>query len=458
MKLTIAQAARIMGTTVPDPAPSTLVTGASIDSRKIRRGDLFIALKGEILDGHDFVGDALMRGAAAAVVAEVQTGADPARQIVVDSPAEGLMALSAWVREAVDPVVVGITGSTGKTSVKDLLASILRPRRQIVASEGSFNNELGVPLTLLRIRSETEVVICEMGARGVGQIKLLCDLARPRVGVVTNVGVTHFELFGSQEAIAHAKAELVRSLPEDGAAVLNADDRLVKAMASDTAADVLTYGYGRDAWLRAEEVTGDHLGRPSFRMVGGGEQVWVSLGVSGLHQVMNSLAASAAALALGLTMEECRLGLEGAEVSAWRMETRQVQGAVVVNDAYNANPTSVASALETCAGMVSSGGRLIAVLGYMAELGAIETAEHRRIGALAAASAHKLVVVGTLAAAIAEGAEEAGMTDVTRVENRDEAVEAVGELAAGDVLLVKGSRVAALETVAQMVEERMVPA
>lgn len=458
MRLTIEQAARIMGGTALNPDPSAVVTGASIDSRKVRTGDLFFALKGERADGHTFVPDALMQGAAAAVVTEVRSDADPGRQILVDSPAEGMIALAGWVRNMVNPVVVGITGSTGKTSVKDLLASILRPKRRIVAAEGSFNNELGVPLTLLQIRPDTEIAVCEMGARGLGQIKLLCDLARPQVGVVTNVGVTHFELFGSQEAIANAKAELVRSLPDSGAAVLNADDRLVRAMAGDTKGEVLTYGIDQDAWLRAEGVSSDDLGRPSFRMVSGDQRVEVSLGVSGLHQVSNSLAASAAALALGVTLEECREGLIAATLSSWRMETRQVQGAVVVNDAYNANPTSMASALETCASMVAPGGRLIAVLGYMAELGAIEAAEHRRVGELAAATAHRLVVVGSLAEPIAAGAEQAGLSDVIRVNGRDEAVDAIGRLAAGDVLLVKGSRIAALETVARIVEERMVPA
>jgi UDP-N-acetylmuramoyl-tripeptide--D-alanyl-D-alanine ligase len=458
VRLTIEQAARIMGGTAPNPDPSAVVTGASIDSRKIRTGDLFFALKGERVDGHTFVPDALMQGAAAAVVVEVRNDVDSGRQILVHSPAEGMIALAGWVRDMVNPVVVGITGSTGKTSVKDLLASILRPKRRIVASEGSFNNELGVPLTLMQIRSDTEVAVCEMGARGLGQIKLLCDLARPQVGVVTNVGVAHFELFGSQEAIANAKAELVRSLPEGGAAVLNADDRLVRAMAGDTKGEVLTYGIDQDAGLRAEGVRADNLGRPSFRMVRGDQEVEVSLGVSGLHQVSNSLAASAAALALGLTLEECREGLIAARLSSWRMEIRQVQGAVVVNDAYNANPTSMASALETCGWMVAPGGRLIAVLGYMAELGAIEAAEHYRVGELAAATVHRLVVVGSLAAPIAEGAEQAGLTDVIRVNGRDEAVDAIGRLAAGDVLLVKGSRIAALESVAGMVEERMVPA
>jgi UDP-N-acetylmuramoyl-tripeptide--D-alanyl-D-alanine ligase len=455
VKLTIEQAARIVGGRVAPPGGSATIAGAAIDSRKLKSGDLFFALKGERLDGHDFVRDALLQGAAAAVVTDLRSDADPRRQIVVDSGVAALSALAGWVRDVVNPMVVGITGSNGKTSVKDLLASILKPHRNVVASHGSFNNELGLPLTLLQIRDDTEIVVCEMGARGLGQIKLLCDLARPGVGAVTNVGVSHYELFGSQEAIANTKAELVRSLPEGGAAVLNADDPLVRAMASETVADVLTYGYGPDAWLRAEAVTFDKMGRPSFRMVREDRNVCVSLSVSGIHQVANSLAAAACALALGLTLEQCRAGLESAELSPWRMQTSVAAGVVIVNDAYNASPTSTASALSSCAAMLPSGARLVAVLGYMAELGEIEAAEHRRVGALAAASAAKVVVVGERAAPIADGAVEAGLDDVVRVATPQEAVDAIGKVSPGDVVLVKGSRVAGLEGVAEVLEDRL---
>ena len=453
MRLNLEQAARIVKGRIAHPDKSVAVAGASIDSRTVKPGELFFALKGEWLDGHDFVQDALLKGAAGAVVTALQDQSDRTRQILVDDALAAMNALAGWVRDAGSPVVVGITGSTGKTSVKDLLASILRPHRKVVASEGSFNNELGLPLTLMRIRPDTDVVVCEMGARGPGQIKLLCDLARPAIGTVTNVGVTHFELFGSQEAIANTKAELVRSLPEGGSAILNADDPLVSAMAGQTKAEVLFYGSGKDAWLRAEAVTFDGLGRPSFRMLRGSRRVSVSLPVSGQHQVSNALAASASALALGLTLEDCRDGLEQAQLSRWRMQTSEVAGVVLVNDAYNANPTSMASALTSCVAMVRPGGRLVAVLGYMAELGAIELSEHRRVGALAAAAANRLVIVGEAAAPIAEGAREAGLAEVIQVAAPEEAVEATGPLARGDVVLVKGSRVAGLESVVELLEQ-----
>jgi UDP-N-acetylmuramoyl-tripeptide--D-alanyl-D-alanine ligase len=324
-----------------------------------------------------------------------------------------------------------------------------------VASHRSFNNELGVPLTLLTTKVETRVVICEMGARGLGQIKVLCELARPQIGIVTNVGVTHYEQFGSREAIAEAKGELVRSIPEGGAAILNADDPLVMGMASRVQAEILTFGVAEKAWLWAQSARADRLGRATFRMVRGRETVWVSLPVSGGHQVSNALAASAASLALGLSLEDCRVGLERAVLSPWRMQVEVADGVVLVNDAYNANPTSVASALYSCAAMASGQGTFVAVLGYMAELGEIEVAEHRRIGALAASLATKLVVVGSRAEPIAVGAREAGMDDVVLVSHASAAVEAIGDLRPGDVLLVKGSRVAALEDLVERVKERV---
>lgn len=454
MNVTHSEASRIMGGTLTRSQGSEKIRGAaSIDTRSLVEGDLFFAMPGEVVDGHEFVKEAIQKGAAAAVVTREVEGAGP--QIVVADATAAMVRLAVWVRDTINPVVVGITGSTGKTSVKDLLESIVGRVRPTVASRGSFNNELGLPLTLLRIKVGTEVVICEMGARGPGQIKALCELARPHVGVVTNVGVTHFETFGSQEAITSAKAELVQALPEGGAAVLNADDPRVAGMGSVGGAS-LTYGLSQGSWLRAESVTMDKLGRPSFRMMRGSDGEWVSLAVSGQHQVHNALAASAAALALGLTLEDCRMGLEAAEISAWRMETVEVEGVVIVNDAYNANPTSVRSALTTCAAMVPEGGRFVAVLGYMAELGELEMFEHRQIGALAASVAHRLVVVGSRAAGITAGALDAGMTDVVSIDRADEADCAVKDLAAGDVVLIKGSRVAALENVARRLGERLI--
>ncbi len=436
MRLTLGEVARISGATLVGGAAATPVTRISVDSRRAEPGDLFVALRGEFTDGHAFVEAALRAGAAAAMVTRPVEGRGAALGpvLVVEDPLAALRALGAWVRDVADPIVAGITGSTGKTSTKDLLASVAGVKFRTVAAERSQNNELGA-----------------------GQIRDLCAYVRPQIGIVTNVGVTHYEQFGSVDAIVAAKSELVAALPEGGVAVLNADDPAVAGMAGATAAEVLTYGLaggvapaGR-VWLRAEAVEVDAFGRPSFRLVRGHEHRNVALGISGRHQVANALAAAAAGLALGMSLDEVSLGLERAKSSPWRMEVTERGGVVTVNDAYNANPTSVAAALGTCAEMVPPGGRLLAVLGYMAELGDLERLEHERAGALAAQSAHRLVVVGERAAPMANGARLAGLGDVVLVPQAagiDGVLEALGDLRAGDVVLVKASRVAALERLA----------
>jgi UDP-N-acetylmuramoyl-tripeptide--D-alanyl-D-alanine ligase len=447
MRLTLGEVARIAGGKLVGGAPATMATRVCIDSRRAGPGDLFVALPGEFVDGHDFVATALRSGAVAAIVGHRPEG-EGGPLVVVEDPLAALRALATWVRDVADPLVAGITGSTGKTSTKDLLAAVAGMRFRTVAADRSHNNELGVPLTLLRTNEDTEVLVCELGARGLGQIRDLCTYVRPQIGVVTNVGVTHYEQFGSVEAIAEAKSELVAALPEGGTAVLNADDPRVAAMASVTAAEVLTFGLSAGAWLRAEAVEVDPAGRPSFRLVRGNELRRVSLGVSGRHQVANALAAAVAGLALGLSLDEVHAGLEMARSSPWRMEVTERGGVVIVNDAYNANPTSVAAALDTCAAMVRPGGRLLAVLGYMAELGELEVPEHERAGALAAQSVQRLVVVGERAAPMATGARRAGLEDTSVVAGVDGALAALAELRRGDVVLVKASRVAGLERLA----------
>jgi UDP-N-acetylmuramoyl-tripeptide--D-alanyl-D-alanine ligase len=368
---------------------------------------------------------------------------------------DALLWLAADERRSMAGHVVGITGSTGKTSVKDLAAAVLATRFRTAASPRSFNTGVGVPLTLLNAPPDAEAVVCEMGSRGPGHIAALCEVARPEVGVVTNVGLAHMEMFRTAEAVADAKAELVEALAGDGVAVLNADDPVVATFGRRTRARVLRFGTAEDADVRAEDLTLDRRGRPSFtlRTPGGTERV--ELAVPGEHMAWNALAAAAAGTALGLSAGECAAGLKEARVSAWRMEVFDTAaGVTVVNDAYNANPASMAAALKAARWMAGRG-RCVAVLGEMAELGPIAAREHARVGELVARlGVEELVVVGENARLIASGAEREGVEPgrISVCDSVEDAIEDVRTLARpGDVVLVKGSRVAGLERVAEAI-------
>ncbi|HEX2047696.1 MAG TPA: UDP-N-acetylmuramoyl-tripeptide--D-alanyl-D-alanine ligase [Acidimicrobiales bacterium] len=406
------------------------VEGAAIDSRLVRGGELFVALRGE-RDGHDFVGAAFDAGASAALVA-VEVGREPA--VVVPDTALALTALAAAARTRLEARVVGITGSVGKTSTKDLLAAALARRWRVSASPKSFNNELGVPLTVLNAPDDTEALVVEMGARGKGHVAALCAVARPLVGVVTTVGVSHSEFFGTVEDIVEAKGELVEALPPEGTAVLNAEVAPVAGMAARTSARVLRFGLEQGD-VRAEDVALDEGLRPSFRLRSPWGDAAVRLGVRGHHQIPNALAAAAAALACDTPLDVVAAGLGDARLSPWRMQLeRAPSGVLVLNDAYNANPLSTEAALRALAALPAE--RRTAVLGIMAELGDVGPAEHARIGALAEALGIRVLAV----AAPDYGGEQ--------VADAEEALERVGRLGPGDAVLVKGSRAAGLETVA----------
>ncbi|MGH2675974.1 MAG: UDP-N-acetylmuramoyl-tripeptide--D-alanyl-D-alanine ligase, partial [Actinomycetota bacterium] len=343
--------------------------------------------------------------------------------------------------------------SSGKTSVKDLAAAVLATRHRVHASPRSFNTEVGVPLTLLNVPAGAEVIVCEMGSRGPGHIARLCEVGRPRIGVVTNVGPAHLEMFGSIGAVADAKAELVESLPPDGTAVLNADDPIVRGFHGRTEARALRFGVAPDADVRGEDVTLDGMGIPSFTLHTPEGSERVELAVPGEHMAWNALAAAAVGVALGLTAGECAIGLKEARVSPWRMEvTEGANGIRIVNDAYNANPASMAAALKAARWMAREG-RCVAVLGHMAELGSASAEEHERVGELAARlGIDLLVVVGEAARLIGVGAVREGVEPdrVLHCDTLDEAVDAVRSVGRpGDVVLVKGSRVAGLERVVE---------
>ena len=427
------------------------IRGVSTDSRDAEPGELFVALTGERVDGHTFLETAREKGAAALV--STPSGAMP--EVIVGDTAAALLALASDEREKVNATIVGITGSTGKTSVKDLTASVLASRFRVHASPRSFNTEVGVPLTLLNAPPDAEVIVVEMGSRGPGHIATLCEVARPRIGVVTSVGLAHMEMFRTIDVVAAAKAELVEALPGDGIAVLNGDDRIVRGFDARTDASVVRYGLAKDADVRGEEVTLDPDGRPSFTLNSREGTERIELPIPGEHMVGNALAAAAVGISLGLSPGECAAGLKDARLSPWRMEVFEgADGIRVVNDAYNANPSSMAAALKAARWMARDG-RSIAVLGEMAELGDHSASEHEHVGELLARlGIDHLIVVGDRAVAIAIGAEREGVEPerILRVDTADAAAKAVRNLARkGDVVLLKGSRVAGLERVAEAI-------
>jgi UDP-N-acetylmuramoyl-tripeptide--D-alanyl-D-alanine ligase len=441
--MTLAVVAEAVGGALVDADPAAVVSGpVEYDSRRVGPGGLFAAFAGANVDGHDFAEAAYAAGA----VAVLGTRAAPGPSIVVADPLEALAALArALVDRLPELTIVGITGSSGKTSTKDLTAQLLARLGPAVAPAGSLNNELGLPHTVLRADPQTRFLVLEMGARGAGHIRYLCGIAPPRVGVVLNVGVAHIGEFGSVEAIEAAKGELVEALPARGVAVLNADDERVWAMAGRTKARVIGYGESPAAAVRAVDVRLDPRGRPAFTLVADGDPVPVELGLTGRHQVGNALAAAAVARAQGMALAELGPALGDLRlVSTRRMDVfDRPDGVTVIDDSYNANPASTAAALRALADL-GSGRRRIAVLGYLAELGAYERAGHEEVGRLAAQlGVERIVVVGAGAGPIHDGATavtEWGGVSV-QVSGQEEAVALLrAELRPGDVVLVKGSR------------------
>ncbi|WP_342665983.1 UDP-N-acetylmuramoyl-tripeptide--D-alanyl-D-alanine ligase [Nocardioides aequoreus] len=466
--MTLGELAGVVGGVVADGDPGLVVAGpAFLDSRTPEPDGLFVAFAGEQADGHAYAAAAVAAGAAA-VLGSRPTGVPT---VVVDDARAALQELArVQLRrlreqgghdghdEPGGPAVVAVTGSQGKTSAKDLLARVLGDARPTVATAGSFNNELGLPLTVLRATPQTRFLVLEMGARGLGHLTELCRVAPPDVSLVLNVGKAHLGEFGSRDNIARAKGEIVEALAPGGTAVLNADDPRVRGMdARRPEAAVLRFGTAADADVRVDGLELDDLGRPAFDLVHAGGTEHVAMRLLGAHQATNAAAAAAVALGLGLPLADVAASLREVEtLSRWRMElTERDDGLAVLNDAYNANPDSMRAALETLSGIGSrSGRRTVAVLGEMRELGADSDAEHRAVGALAAdLGVDDLVVVG--APALADGHDERrGAGATRRTATADEASAWLRQNVAGpDVVLVKASRGAALERVAQALLE-----
>ena len=414
--------------------PDVVVEGANFDSRLIRPGQLFVPVRGE-RDGHDFIEAALQAGAAATLSSRGVI--DGLATIEVADVEVAFAALGAAARGRLPDRVAGITGSVGKTSSKDLAAAILARRYVATANEKSFNNELGVPLTLVNASSDTEVTIVEMGARGDGHISDLCAIAQPTVAIVTAIELAHSEFMGGLDDIARAKGELVEALPVHGVALLNADNPRVAAMAQRTSARSITFGVtGGD--VHATNIVIDDDLRVRFDLHSEWGTASIRLGVRGVHHVGNALAAATLALLWDVPMADVVDGLEQAALSPWRMELHVSHSGVrVLNDAYNAGPASMEAALRAVAQL--PGARHHAVLGPMAELGAESAAAHAHVASVAAELGIRLIAFGT------DGYARAAAQTAHTI---DDAVAALGELGAEDSVLVKGSRVAGLERLA----------
>lgn len=448
---TVAKIASVVGGRVVDTdLTDAMVSSVTSDSRAVSPGSLFVALKGSTADGHDFATAAVAAGAVA-ILAERPVDA-PA--IVVD---DVLLALGKLARFHLDRLpeltVVAVTGSTGKTTCKDLTAGLLEDLGPTVAPPGSFNNELGLPMTVLSADRDTRFLVLEMGARGRGHIAYLCEVAPPKVGVELMVGTAHVGEFGGRDNIAAAKAELVEALPVSGTAILNVDDAEVMAMSALTQAHTVTFGTSSTADVWAEGVVSDALDRASFRLWTPSGHAQVTMRMPGSHLVPNALAAAAVAHVLGQSIDEIAAGLSRAVArSPWRMEVLETgDGVTVINDSYNASPESVAAALKSLAHM-AEGRRSWAVLGEMRELGEESESEHDAIGRLAVRlNVSRLVVVGTGARPIYLGAHLEGSwgEESVFVPDVDAAIEVLRrEVRSGDVVLVKASRSIGLDRVA----------
>ena len=434
MRFTATQIAEVTGGALVTDQPTGAdisCDGVSIDSRTVGAGALFVPIVAE-RDGHDFIEQALLAGAAAYLTSSEPVGGTA---IVVGDTQRALAALGRDARRRHGGAVIAITGSVGKTSVKDLAAAAIGIDLKVHASERSFNNELGVPLTLCNAPADTDVLIVEMGARGIGHIDDLCAIAEPTVGVVTWVGAVHTSEFGSIEAVARAKGELVQALPPTGTAVLNIDSPEVAAMDQISFAPVLTYG--KNAMVSATGIELDDELRPEFTVLVEGHRHRVTLPVHGVHHVSNALGAIAAAHAVGVPADRAAIGLRSAAMSPWRMELHQAEsGARIINDAYNANAISTEAALRSLAALRAD--RRVAVLGVMAELGDRHDQDHAAMTQLARELGIELIPYRELAYGPAP------------VATLDEAVDAIGRLGEGDAVLVKGSRVAGLEALADL--------
>jgi UDP-N-acetylmuramoyl-tripeptide--D-alanyl-D-alanine ligase len=433
------------------------VTGVSIDSRTLAVGEGFFAIKGHRLDGHGYLAEAAGRGSACLIVHELPDELPPNVPLVlVQDTTRALGRLAAWHRAKFTIPVVAVTGSNGKTTTKELIAAILATRWNTLKPEGSFNNQWGLPLTLLQLTPDHGALVVELGTNQPGEIAGLAALAVPTVGVVTVVAPVHTEFLGSIEGVREEKAGLVKALAPDGVAVLNADDARVASMARDTRARVLTYGTAASAELRAVGDVADGPDGLAFTVEHAGARQAIALHLSGRHNVINALAAAGAGLALGFDLAAIARGLAAAKPAKGRCVWRTAGEVRILDDTYNANPASVRAALDTVAAH-REGARLVVVLGDMLELGPGVEEAHREIGRYAAGAGSAVVVgMGTHARALVEAARTAGVREAQHTDTFEDTVAfLLKELAPGDLVLVKGSRGMRMERIVDALVARL---
>jgi len=446
--LPLSQVAQLAGGSISSGDQTVVVNKVSTDSRTLKSSELFVALRGENFDGHNFVESAAQIGAAGAIVESTWNGEIPKNFALIRAKdtLQAYQDLAANYRKSLTLKVVAITGSNGKTSTKDFTAAVLAHRFRVTKTEGNFNNHVGLPRTILEATSADEIGVWEIGMNHPGEIATLAKVAAPDVAIITNIGVAHIEFMGSREKIAEEKAALAEAVGADGAIILNADDLFTKTIASRARGKVILAGTNSGS-IQAAEITQSGTGA-DFTILEGAHRCRAQLSVPGLHMVQNALLAVAAGRAFGLSLEECAAGLVAAPLTRARSQIKDIGGVLFLDDSYNANPDSMKVALRTLVELDADGKR-IAVLGEMRELGDQSEHGHREVGETAAAlKIDQLIAIGDIAAAIADAAGQAGLRKTTIVKSTSEAAEVLGEIAApGDLVLIKGSRAARTEEV-----------
>lgn len=453
LPFTVGDAARVTAGDLLAGDEGKLIRGVSLDSRHTGPGDLFVALRGERVDGHSFVRDALHRGAVAALIQREVPFLKEEALLRVEDCQGALLDLAAWYRRRFNALTVGITGSTGKTTTKEMVASVLSQSFDVHKNKGNYNTEIGVPLTIFGLRPEQDIAVLEMGMRGLGQIRRLAQLAAPKIGVITNIGLTHLELLGTIESIAQAKGELLEELPTSGIAILNGDDVRLRQLSRKFAGRVIFYGRAKENDFRALNIRSHKEQGISFTAstpLGAKE---IALPLPGRHNAVNALAALAVGASMKMTLPDMAQGLKQMLPTAMRLNiSKTPTGVTIINDAYNANPTSMQSGLQTLKDMKGTG-RAVAVLGDMLELGPAAARAHREVGESAAdLKLDLLLAMGEWQDEVLAGAWGKGMSrEKCRAGGHKKEVVAFlqGWLHPGDVVLVKASRGMQLEDIAK---------